>query len=434
MKRFEFTEEQDARLLNLCLTQRELAEEFGCSIEPVRRRRRELGWGGPAPAQTVAPVKGPLGTPGLTTAENGTVTVISAPIRGGLADVVDAEAYLRERWNLPVAEWIVSPAATVNEWEANVGGGVLATLGQVKGSFRKITDLAAVLPRPAEWKGPRRARGKIARHGSPHQIVLTADHQAPYHNEPLHAATCAMLRTLRPARVCHIGDGPDYTNISKHADHAVVKATVDECTDAWVAILEDQREAAPDAAFSILEGNHDVRVFTEQLLRAERLAGMRSGNLRNSPGKPMVDFRVMWRLEELGIELVEDPRGWQHAELELVPGERGLVAMHGYLTGDHVAAKSLAQRGRSVVVGHTHRREHVFKWSKELQCEQQAAVCGASCEARGGGGKNFPTFAPHDRWTQGAVVVTVHPDDEFVIDHARWNGDSLILGAQRWTP
>lgn len=433
MKRIEFTAYQEARI-DGPESHTILAAEFGCSAMPIRRRRQEIGWK-PASRALEAPVKGALGTPGLTTGEDGLVTATSEPLRGGLADVLDAEAYLRERWNLPANEWIVSPAVTVNEWEANVGGGILATLGQVKGSFRKVTDLADVLPRPAIWQGPRmHPRFTVASSAAgTHQIVVTSDHQAPYHDEAKHAAMCAMLRTLCPARIAYIGDLCDYTNISKHADHAVVKAAVDECTDAGVAILEDMREAAPDARFEILAGNHDIRPFSELLLHAERMAGIRSGNLRTSPGRALLSFRDLWRLDELGIELVEDPRGWQHAELELIPGERGLVAWHGYLTGDNVASKSLAQRGVSSIVGHTHRIEHVFKWSKELRCIQQAAVCGASCEARGGGDKSFPTFAPHDRWTQGDVVVTVHPDGEFAIQHALWNGSSLTLGAQRWS-
>lgn len=432
MRRVAFSAEQEARIAG-SESHSTLAAAFGCSVMPIRRRRQEIGWT-PATRTVALPVKGPLGTPGMTTSQNGLVTATSEPIRGGLADVLDAETYLRERWNLPADEWIVSPAVTVNEWEANVGGGVLATLGQVKGSFRKVTDLADVLPRPAVWTGPRRPWLGKETSGGAFQIVVTSDHQAPYHNEAKHAAMCAMLRSLQPARIGYIGDLCDYTNISKHADHAVVKAAVDECTDAGVSLLEDMREAAPDARFEILAGNHDIRPFSELLLRAERMAGIRSGNLRNSPGRTLVNFRELWRLDELGIELVEDPRGWQHAELELVPGPRGLVAWHGYLTGDHVAEKSLKQRGVSSIVGHTHRAEHIFKWSNELRCVQQAAVCGASCEARGGGGKIFPTFAPHDRWTQGDIVVTVHPDGEFVIEHARWTGDSLILGNRRWAP
>ncbi len=429
----QFTDEQ-----LLCLAgpaaHAELAREFGCSDMPIRRWRQKNGWVGNRAAASPK-AEHPLGTPGITTHGDASTVTSHAIDAEAIKAAGGAEAYLRERWGFPADAWHCT-SATGNEWlgqrSAKLGGGAVL-LGQVKGSFVPRAALAAILPRPAAWTGPKYRSQSSARFaGEAWQMVLTSDHQAPYHNEAKLHAFCAMLHDLRPARIGHLGDAGDYTNISKHPDHAVVKAAVDECTDGVVAIMHAIREAAPQARIEMLAGNHDVRVFTELLLRAERMAGIRSGNLPGSPGRKLLDFRDLWRLDDLGIELVEDPRGWKHARIEIVPGPCGLDAMHGYLTGDHVAAKSLAATGKSVIVGHTHRREHVYYWNKSLQVEQQAAVVGCSCETRGGGGKHFPDFVPDDRWTPGDIVVTVHPDGEFVIEHARWNGERLILGSRSW--
>jgi len=416
-------------------THAELARAFSMSDMPIRRWRRKNGWA--APASTTPPTPAcPLGTPGITS-RDGESTVTSQPIDAeAISAAGGAEAYLRERWGFPAGEWHCV-SASGNEWlgqrSAKLGGGTVL-LGQVKGSFRPTATLADILPRPAKWGGPRALPLRaVAESRAIWQMLVLADHQAPYHDENLHAATLALIEWVQPERVGHIGDLCDYTNISKHRDHAVVKATVDECTDAGVAILHDIRTAAPHAHIQVLEGNHDVRPLTELLARAERMAGIRSGNLPGSPGQQLIALDKLWRLEELGIEYVTDPRGWQHAELDIVPGPRGLCAVHGWLTGPNTAGRTLDKIGRSVIAAHTHQAEHVYRWSQQLQAEQQAVVVGCQCEVRGGGGKSFPTFAPRDSWVQGPALVTVHPDGEFTIERARWNGDSLYLGRERYT-
>lgn len=386
----------------------------------------------PAPAPPKPPpIAGHLGTPGKVTAPDGSVTVTSPPIP--LSQVTDAEAYLRERWSLPVEKWLAKPLIA-NEWEANIGGGEIVKLGQVKGSFFPIATLLEILPRPAAWTGPRHTRpAKSLGRDKTWQGIYLADHQCPYIDEALHQAVLAAIRSIQPRKIGHVGDLADYTNISVHKDHAKVKAAVDECTDGAVHVLTDVRDAAPDAEIDILEGNHDIRPFSELLLRAERMAGIRSGSLRGDGGDELVTLDKMWRLAELGINMVSDPRGWMHGELEIVPGENGLVAVHGNLTGQHVAARLLKKVGRSVIFGHIHRPEHIFEWNTTIKREQQAMAIGCSCEVRGGGGKNYPTFVANDGWLQGPCLVTAHPDGQFVLERMRWDGTTLYAGRDRWS-
>ncbi|MES2941134.1 MAG: hypothetical protein V4864_25925, partial [Pseudomonadota bacterium] len=110
------------------------------------------------------------------------------------------------------------------------------------------------------------------------------------------------------------------------------------------------------------------------------------------------------------------------------------AAAHGYLTGKNVAERMLEKVGRSVLVGHTHNPESITKWNATIGFEMRAMVLGCQCEARGGGGKSFPAFAPHDGWLQGGVLVTVHADGEWVAERMRWNGESLFVGGARYTP
>lgn len=407
----------------------DLAREFGLASEmPVRRWRRKHGW--TKQESATAP---PLAASRVDTPDGSSVT--SQPLSAAEVQAAGgAEAYLRQRWGFAEADWLCL-SATGNEWLGQAAGGGTVVLGQVKGTFRRIADIAAVLPAPAFWTGPKFQHARrIGGHGS-YQIVVTSDDQAPYHSEPLHRATCAVLRDIRPAKVVKLGDGADYTNISKHKDHAVVKADVDTCTQAYVDILVGEREAAPDAEFQILAGNHDIRPLSELLLRAERMADIHHARL---PGeaerRKVLDLKALWRLDDLGIELVEDPRGWEHAELDLVPGPRGLAAVHGYLTGANVAKRTLERVGRSCLMGHTHGPESYSEWNRTIGFEMRAMVVGCQCEVRGGGGKSFPTFAPRDGWGQGGVLVTVHGDGEWQAERMRWNGESLFVGRERYTP
>lgn len=431
----QFTPEQVAKLYG-SRSHADLAREFGMSDMPIRRWRRKHGYNSLAHQRPAQPPAGPLGTPGISQSADGEQTVTSPPIEGGL-QTNDAEGYLRKRWGFPADKWVCL-SAKGNEWQGPRAGGETVTYAQVKGSFRPIQQLVDLLPAPAaiERLHERRPLPRpMRRDRAVTHSVIVADHQAPYIDDALHAATLAMIEGIRPAYVGHIGDLCDYTNISKHRDHAVVKAGVDECTQAGVDVLYDLRRAAPNARIQILKGNHDVRPLTELLLRAERMAGIRPGSL---PGdaearEELISLRLLWRLDDLDIELVDDDRGWEHAELDIVPGPHGLAAVHGWLTGANVAARTLEKVGRSVLIGHTHGPEHVFKWSPQLRIEQQAMVVGCQCEVRGGAGKSFPTFAARDGWLQGPAVVTTYPDGEFAVQRARWNGESLIVpGHGRW--
>lgn len=423
--RWQFTPEQELRMMGP-ESNAALAREFGCTDMPIRRYRARHGRSAqPAAAVTEA---------GTMTTKDGVTTASSGAVQGGLETIGDVEAYLRKRWGLAADVWAVL-SVTVNEWQGPIAGGGSATFAQAKGSFVKRQDIAALLPAPAAWSGPRypaRKRGLVRKTAAMRRIVALYDHQAPYINDALHRATLAMIRDLKPDELAHGGDLADYTNISKHKDHAYIKADVDECTQAATDILASLRAAAPDARFRLLEGNHDIRPLSEMLLRCERMANIRGGDLHDGKGRDeLITTRKLWRLDELGIELVADQRGWQHAELELVPGPAGLVMIHGHLTGRNVAARTLEDVGRSVILGHTHRPEHVFHWNKSLRVEQQAMVAGCQCAVRGD--KGFPTFVARDKWLQGPVVVTVHADGQFVLERVRWTGDSLVLGSKRWS-
>jgi hypothetical protein len=260
--------------------------------------------------------------------------------------------------------------------------------------------------------------------GRPELIVVEGDHQAPYHDPGLDACTTEFVREMQPAEHIFLGDTADFPTISRHPDHPAAMASAQECVDAAYGILRRRAEAAPNAIRKKLKGNHDWRVESELLARAERLHGITPAGEETAA----LSLRRLLQLDSLGIELVEDVRGWEHAEVVLVPGGNGLVVRHGFVTGANTANKTLAKLGRSVIVGHGHQKESTYRTTYPKLRLQQAAVAGTMSRNDG----VFPHFAINPNWHQGFVTVERWPDGSFIIEHALYHHGTLYWRDRRW--
>lgn len=261
--------------------------------------------------------------------------------------------------------------------------------------------------------------------GRPELIVVEGDHQAPYHDPGLDACATAFWADMQPVEGVFLGDTADFPTISRHPDHPAAKATVQECIDAAYGILRRRVEAAPGARVRKLKGNHDWRVEGELLARSERLHGVHPAGETDAA----LSLRRLLQLDALGVTLVEDVRGWQHAEVEIVPGGNGLVVRHGLFTGPGTARKTIQKLGRSAIVGHGHQKESVFRLvypKKRLQWGFVAGTMSRNDEV-------FPHFATNPDWHQGFVTVERWPDGAFVIEHTNYHDGTLYWRDRRWT-
>lgn len=262
--------------------------------------------------------------------------------------------------------------------------------------------------------------------GRPDLIVIEGDHQAPYHDEGLDACATEFVREMQPTEHVFLGDGMDFPTISRHPDHPAAQATPQECVDAYYGILRRRAEAAPNSRRMKLKGNHDWRLEQEVLTRSERLSGLK-------PAGEDIDalsIRRLLHLDALGIELVEDRRGWEHAEVVLVPGGNGLVVRHGFVTGNNTADRTIKKLGRSALMGHDHGKEHVFRLVYPKKRLHQGAVIGAMCRNDG----IFPHFTTSPDWHMGFCTVERWPDGSFVIEHAIYDQirETLYWRDRRW--
>ena len=405
--------------------------EFAASLKAARE---QFGYRGDVPPEVrPAPLK-------LDVKQDQMTLVYSTdnPELGEIGDLI-------RNAGLDPDEWLVTNV-TLNKWEGMTAPQWSEEHMEKRNSKMPLNQWKVTLARkphlilaaPAvhvpPLQRPKRRRPTLDK---PELIVVEGDHQIPYNCKRLHAASLYALEDFykrhNMRRHVFLGDTLDLPTISAHRDHPAAMALVNECIQGGYNVLLDKRTAAPVDVCEKLKGNHDFRLESELLGRAERMYGIKPASLTGEEQLPALDLRRLLHLERLGIELVEDPRGWQHAEVELVEGIGGLVVRHGWLTSANSAAKSLQKRGRSMIVGHTHRPEHHFIWDPSAEVERQAVTAGTMSEVRGGGGKLYPHFVPLDTWLQGCVLVTRWPDGRFAIEHARWTGSALRWRDKEWT-
>jgi hypothetical protein len=396
---------------------RRVATHLGVDESTVRRWRRAAGrQSSPRSGEAPKPERASFTVAG----DEATIVSQAGPELGKVGDLIRENGLDPEEWE------VVS--TTVNRWEALAYGGGpdgeprTVTLRQVKVTLKRRPTLQLLSPArhvPALVRPRATARDRRA----PRHYIVEGDHQLPYNDPELDACATALVADLQPERHVFLGDTLDLPTISRHDDHPAATATPQECIDEGYALLRRRAEAAPNARRQKLLGNHDWRLQSELLKRAERMYGLRED-------VAALSLRRLLQMDALGVELVEHPLGFSHAEVELIEGTAGLVVRHGWITGANTAARSLRKRGRSLIVGHTHSREHAFVWDPSAGVERQALVAGTMSLVRS---RRFPHFAPCDDWLQGLVVVTHWPDGGWIAEHAVYSDGALYWRDRRYT-
>ena len=397
---------------------RAAAKSLGRDESTLRRRLKRAGsdvpTAAPKPGQATLKVDHAAGT--------ATATLESA-------DESAVNDLIREN-GLDPDDWIVV-TTKLNRWngmgkaDPETGRNPLHMLRQVTVTLRLKPELLMPQPvaPPASLVGPL-APVRISV-DEPDLIIVEGDHQAPYHDPRLDALATRIYSELQPTEGVFLGDLGDYPTISRHDDHPAAMAPVRVVNEAVHGILQRRRAAARFARLRKLKGNHDWRIEGELLKRAERLYDLAPVG----EDEPVWSLRRVLHLDALGVELVTSSRGWQHAEVELVPGMHGLVVRHGWLTGANSTEKSLEKRGRSILFGHVHTRTHHYRWNATAGIEQQAACVGAMCLVRH---ERFPHFAPCDDWLQGPATVSRWRDGRWKIEHMEYTNGALTWRDRRW--
>ena len=272
---------------------------------------------------------------------------------------------------------------------------------------------------PAVVPDPVRPKPKLrkATETKPQLVVLVGDHQAPYHSEGAHQAFLRFCEQVKPDRGVHVGDLIDLPSISRHADSAVYNASVQDCINEGHRILREIVLASPKTTWEYLVGNHDQRVRTELLNRAERMFGIRPADIPGAEKEhDALSLRRLLRLDDLHVTLVDNQAGFAHNEVRLTPS---FAVRHGWLTGQNPVKRSMEVLNSSVAVGHTHaKRSH---WRTLYDHEgtptvHQGVELGTMSQTGSGIG-----FSVRPDWQPGWCTVAVWPDGQTQICHANYN-------------
>jgi hypothetical protein len=336
----------------------------------------------------------------------------------------DAETLIRER-GLDPNEWIIE-RMKINEWDSPTG----ETLKQLTVHLKRRIALKFVSPAVhIPPFTPSAAKNTLPSNpdGVFQLAVIVGDEQEPYSDPILKDLFLQWLTVNKPARGIHLGDLMDFPTISRHKDNPEWAATVQECINTGYQTLRSYCEASHSTEWEFLVGNHDERLRTELLLRAERMYGIKPASIDGTEQEDALSIKRLLHLDALRVKFIDPKGGYAHAHTKLSPL---LGVRHGWLTGANAAMSTLDRLGHSVIVGHTHHQRIHYKTIYGIDGQPQvlqAVEAGTMCKPEGGLG-----YVINPNWQQGFATATVWTDGSFNIELATYSNGVLRWRDQRY--
>jgi transposase-like protein/predicted phosphodiesterase len=261
-------------------------------------------------------------------------------------------------------------------------------------------------------------------------VLILSDYHAPYVDWQLHEASLQLIAENQPHRIIVNGDLVDFPTVGRHRTTTTrCQASASECIEAGGRVLADLRSAAPDDChIDLIPGNHDAWLNNKILGEVSAIYDLTA----YGDTKPVWSFENLFRLEELGINLVGEPDTWPHSSIALTPH---LVVHHGDVARKGSGASPLASmsgKDFAEIHGHTHRQSLVGRtvWLADGSTRiYQGGECGAMCVMEASG---FPTYTRHPDWQPGFASVeleldaTGNPSGEYSMDLATWQNSKLM--------
>jgi hypothetical protein len=337
----------------------------------------------------------------------------------------DCDALMRKR-GLNPDDWEVK-TVTVNEWESNAGDGEIITLHQLKINLvRKV---------PADFVFPATdVKQRLIKIGKPKQtgrlVACLADQHAPYQDKALNDRVLSMLAKVEPDEIVNLGDIGDYPTISKHRDNPAWSASAQESVQGSFELLSAQRDACPASKIVLLKGNHDWRLETELLARAERMFGIKPAQIPGADTPSAANsLHNLLHLDALGVQLIEpelEGDEYKHAEYWIT--ER-LAGIHGSRTGPNAAVDEANDAGVSIIMGHLHRYSlrALARWVNR----QRRDLIACECPTLAAVGISVG-YTKRPKWSQGLVLASAFDDGSHNIEGALWDGAHIHWRGERW--
>jgi predicted phosphodiesterase len=236
----------------------------------------------------------------------------------------------------------------------------------------------------------------------------------PFHDEAAMSVALQILRDLAPDQVVNLGDFLDFAEFGKFEQEPAFAKTTQASVDRGHRFLCQQRANAPDAAITLLEGNHDRRL--QKAITNNTAAALHLKRADTPDDWPVMSVPFLLRLGDLDVEYV----GGYPAGIYWI--NQNLACIHGHITrsrGSTVAAVVDDER-TSIIHGHIHRIELQHKTRRTFEGAKRslAASPGCLCRIDGAVPSTKGSTDPHGRpvnatedWQQGMAVVEYEPGD-----------------------
>jgi len=255
------------------------------------------------------------------------------------------------------------------------------------GILSAVRPLSVSIPKPA---------ARLVQEGKPYTGLFYGDNHYPHNDEATTQIVAAITADLQPDVLVNVGDLLDAYELSRFDKNPERKHSIQDEIDMARQHLASMRLIAPNAIFTLIEGNHEDRL--------RRL-------LWNLPGEAKVlsnitAFRqtLTWPsllgLEDMHITHV--PYG-QEQHHNIFPG---MMVKHGHIVRQKSGYSAHGEYDRwriSGASGHTHRLA-VYYHDRDVWMET-----GCCCKLQA-------TYTPYCNWQNGFMVVTRTPTGSIAVE------------------
>lgn len=319
-------------------------------------------------------------------------------------------------WDRAAGEWTTK----VNHSYAHVPAGQdLATLLVSQAAPTQIT--------PTELRKPETLPGSF---------LMGGDAQIPFHDPHAMELFLIVNAEKRPDQVVLLGDMLDLTSMSRYQQRPEWVQGTQSSLDYLHEFLAQLRSDNPEAAITMVHGNHEQRLVNYVVDNAAEVLGLRRANARREMA--VLSLQYLLRYDDLRVDYVDGyPNGihWLSDDVKAIHGTNAAK-------GGSNAAKYLRSERETTFYGHAHRQELAFRRFNRRLGEVTIAACspGALCLTDGSvPGAHHTTNAEGanvkkaEDWQEGLVFGYLDGNEVPVIEPSLITPRGVVVEGKRYT-
>lgn len=253
-----------------------------------------------------------------------------------------------------------------------------------------------------------------------------------FHDEDAMSVFLNVAYEYQPDEIDLLGDMLDLPSQGKYAKEATFSNTTQMAIDYLYEWLAKLRAACPDAAITIIEGNHDKRM--QNFIEMNTLAafGLRRAATNEDP---VMSIPFLLRLDELDINYIDaypTATKWDNATTRNIHGTR--ASSVGSTTSQYI--KELPHI--NTWAGHTHRVEITYKsvigpWGEPIESYSANAGClcktdGTVPSVKGAIGADGTHGHTVEDWQTGFGFNYYNDDESWPFVYRIRNGEAVVDG------